>query len=227
MLFGGTGAADKESTMAEGKSKKPAKQKAQAKAVAKPRPEAKKEAAVKSEAVAKSRAEMKQAVTELTQSVTEVKGFFQSPYRWTMQTGEKLSMVTLDIPWVVLQEIGLSEERASAAKDFNHRFVRGLYGGVDKVATKMGSALSYPFRAIGSAVSKAGSGKAEKKPAAKPKEKVAKAEKKVAKAEEKVAAKSTKAAKSKKATVEKKATEKKAKVEKVAAEVKEKMDEAA
>jgi len=107
-----------------------------------------------------------------------VTGFVSNSYRSVMDFGEKISVATVNLPYVFLESVGVAEDKTKGIKDFNARFIGGVYKGTDFVATRAANASMAPFRWVGSGVSKlAGDKPKAKKP---PKKQAKKAEKKAA-----------------------------------------------
>lgn len=185
-------------------------------------------AEVKQKTPAKSKSEAKQASRG-------VGNFMKVTYRATMDASQEMMRITLDIPINIMEGVGVSRERTDALKQRSHQFVDDFYGGMDKVASSVGSAVGAPARAIGSLTSRLRQGKGPKAAA----EKSAKAVKaakatKESKAEKapkvEKALKAAKEAKKAKAGKEKKSAKKatpKVVAEKAAAEAKEALEKAA
>jgi len=108
-----------------------------------------------------------------------VTGIITNTYKATMGFGEKVSVATLNAPYMILEAAGLDEEKTAGVKNFNAKVVGSVYSGTDWMATRSANVAMAPLRIVGRGISKLTSGKAEGKT---PKKKAKKAApKKVAK----------------------------------------------
>ena len=106
-----------------------------------------------------------------------VTGFIERGYRATMNFGEKVSVATLNLPYLFLENVGVDEEKTAGVKGFNAKFVGNVYKGTDWMATKTAGVAILPLKLVGSGISKLTGGeakaKAPKKEAKKPEAKKA------------------------------------------------------
>ena len=92
-----------------------------------------------------------------------VTGIVTNTYRKTMDFGERVSVATLNMPYIFLEAVGVDEERTSGIKNFNARFVGRVYAGTDWMATRAGNVSLAPFRLVGKGISKLTGGSAKAK----------------------------------------------------------------
>ena len=87
----------------------------------------------------------------------KVGGFIRNTYRKTMDASEQLSLTAVNLPFIFLEGVGVPAEKTERLKNFNTRFVTGVYRGADKV-------FGAPFSWFGGDVGKPTGGKREAKP---------------------------------------------------------------
>jgi hypothetical protein len=108
-----------------------------------------------------------------------VTGIITNTYEKTMGFGEKISVATLNMPYLFLETVGVDEEKTAGVKGFNAKVVGGVYSGTDWMARKSANVSLAPLRFVGKGISKLTGGKAKTKAAKKEAKKAA--PKKVAK----------------------------------------------
>jgi hypothetical protein len=59
-----------------------------------------------------------------------------------------------DIPLTFLADLGIMSDKVQSAKDFNRRFIGGMYERLDSVATKIGDVVTAPAKLAGALIDK-------------------------------------------------------------------------
>ena len=100
-----------------------------------------------------------------------ITGIITNTYEKTMGFGERVSVATLNMPYLFLESVGVAEDKTAGVKGFNTKVVGSVYKGTDWMARKSANVSLAPFRFVGRLFG----GKAAAKPAKKaPKKKEAK-----------------------------------------------------
>jgi len=73
-------------------------------------------------------------------------GFLKTSYRVSMDAAENMTYTAIDLPFEILEGIGVPEDKTQGFRDFNHKFVGGVYRGMDKATSTIAGAASAPVK---------------------------------------------------------------------------------
>jgi hypothetical protein len=98
--------------------------------------------------------EQKNPPKEKAEQDNVVVRLMRSSYAVGLKTAMDMSVKALDMPADILTEMGVAEEQAKRFKERNHKFIDGLYEGVDGITKKGASLITAPLKAMGKVVAK-------------------------------------------------------------------------
>ncbi len=73
-------------------------------------------------------------------------GFLKTSYQMSMDASENMTYTAIDLPFNILEGMGVPQDKTQGFKDFNHKLVGGVYRGMDKATATIAGAASAPVR---------------------------------------------------------------------------------
>ncbi len=73
-------------------------------------------------------------------------GFLKTSYRLSMDASESMTYTAIDLPFDILEGIGVPADKTQGFKNFNHKLVGGVYRGMDKATSTIAGAAAAPAK---------------------------------------------------------------------------------